>query len=201
MGFTQATTFSPDGTLALVNLTDPVTDESDIYAVDLATMQRHPLVVSELDNRGASLSPDGSLLAYMSGQGERIRVMLSTFDRETMTVGPPVPVSREGGRAPVWSADGKELFWLNWRTDRFMVTEVSRPEDQAGKGFTVGTPRVLFTDEDAEFEQDWSDYPIGVSKDGQRFYYAENRGSNETPTHVNLILNWDRELARLVDGE
>jgi len=201
LGLAVESGFTRDGRVAIVNVMDPVTAEGDIYALDMQTLERTPLVVSAADNRQGRLSADERLLSYVTGDGGVMRVMVRAFDRETLTVGPPVPVSGEVPWPAIWSPAGTELFMVDETYRNFMVAKVEYPEDAAFGAFTVGRPQVLFTREDADWQKDWSDFPIGVSPDAQTFYYVENRDSPEAPRHVRLILNWDVELERLLQGD
>ena len=54
------------------------------------------------------VSPDGRFLAYISAESGRFEVYLQPFGRS----GEKVRVSTNGGGAPKWRADGKELFYV-----------------------------------------------------------------------------------------
>ncbi len=60
---------------------------------------------------GASLSPDGRWLAYTSNSTGRMEVWI----RSVPGPGKPERISPNGGSDPVWSKDGRELFYVAGR--------------------------------------------------------------------------------------
>jgi hypothetical protein len=106
--------------------------------------------------------------------------------------GPEATVSTTGGREPVWSRDGTELFY---RTDeQMMVVDV-----ELGERFRADAPRPLFAD---VYEKDASGGGIGgtpnydVTADGRRFLMV--RRDAATQGRVVVVLNWAEELRRLL---
>ena len=101
-----------------------------------------------------------------------------------------VPISTGGGREPVWSRDGQELFY---RTDgELMVVAIDRDTG------AVGTPTVLFED---RYMRDTT--PNGasanydVSRDGQ-FVMVEETEAAIAQQSIHIVLDWFDELQRLV---
>ncbi|MFG0304925.1 MAG: protein kinase [Phycisphaerales bacterium JB040] len=199
LGLSVELEFTSDGELAIVNVADPVTGESDLYALDAATLDRTPLVVSASDTRQGRLSPDDRLITYLHSEANsQRRIIMRTFDRATLALGPPIPVA-EGQPGPaMWSADGSELFWYDDRLGQILGARVDYPADAPRGAIGIGPPEVLFERSVLNWQRDWSDFPIGVSPDAQTFYYVENRASNEDPGHVSLILDWHVEVERLL---
>ena len=64
-----------------------------------------PFVATEFNERAARPSPDGRWVAYVSDSTGEDRIYLQPFPQG----GPPVPVSPEAGREPLWSSNGREL--------------------------------------------------------------------------------------------
>ena len=83
--------------------------------------EREPqvLVQTEYDDgrRGATVSPNGRWLAYHSNIAGTDEVWAKEYPD-----GAPVRVSPNGGRYPVWSRDGKELYYHNG--DKMMAVAV-----------------------------------------------------------------------------
>jgi serine/threonine protein kinase/Tol biopolymer transport system component len=104
---------------------------------------RAQLVVTDV-SREPRLSPDGRWLAYFSSESGTG----SNMGREEVFVR-PFPntgdarwqISTEGGFAPRWSPNGRELYYRNFRRELIAVTV--RP----GATFAVGERRVLFSTE------------------------------------------------------
>jgi eukaryotic-like serine/threonine-protein kinase len=70
---------------------------------------------TEFNEQWAKLSPNGQWLAYSSDETKRNEVYIKTFP----TPGRKLQVSANGGDRPVWSRDGKELFYIG--ADRKMM--------------------------------------------------------------------------------
>ena len=82
---------------------------------------------------------------------------------------------------PLWSADGKEIFYLTLDS-----TLVSVPVETAGDVLRIGTPRTLFK----IGEEDTFD----VTPDGKRFLVNQTIREGDPP--VAVIVNWPRLLTR-----
>ncbi len=63
--------------------------------------------------------------------------------------------------------------------------------------FKAETPRLLF---EGNYGGIWFDLTSGydVTPDGQRFLMVKAKGESDSPTQINVVLNWFEELKRLV---
>jgi arylamine N-acetyltransferase len=99
-------------------------------------------------------------------------------------------VSNEEGTAPLWSRNGKQLFYR--RQDQVWVVDV-----RTDGGFATSKPRLLF-----ERPGYYSTSPIrsyDLSLDSQRFLMMKLDQRKPTPvTEMILVQNWFEELKRLV---
>jgi serine/threonine-protein kinase len=83
-----------------------------------------PLVVTQYDEHSPALSPDDQWLAYVSDESGQAEVYIRPFP----DVGAGLwLISTGGGREPVWSADGTELYFRNGRGE--MVAAAITVED------------------------------------------------------------------------
>jgi Tol biopolymer transport system component len=99
-------------------------------------------------------------------------------------------VSTGGGDSPVWSPDGRELFYEN--DAAIMVVAVQTQ----GAKFAAGKPQLLF---DGPF--DTTQNPnFDVSPDGQHFVMVE-ADPDATPNRLQIVVNWPEELKKLVPGK
>jgi serine/threonine-protein kinase len=69
--------------------------------------------------RTARLSPNGRWLAYESNRSGRDEIWVAPYPPDG---GAPVRVSRDGGKQPVWSHNGRELYYL--QSNRLMAAAV-----------------------------------------------------------------------------
>jgi serine/threonine protein kinase/Tol biopolymer transport system component len=178
------TSWSPDGrTLAFYEI-NPDTAR-DVWTTTLDGQgEPTPVLVTEFNEHSPMFSPDGRWLAYVSDESGREEIYLRPFSGP----GAKHPVSTEGGREPVWSADGSELFYRSG--DKVMAVAVETEPD-----LTTGTPRVLFEGPYVMYLGGGNNYD--VSPDGRRFLMIR-RELGPAPRQINVVLNWAEELKRLV---
>jgi len=99
--------------------------------------------------------------------------------------GDAVPVSTNGGIAPRWSPDGKEIFYKHG--DEFMASSVA---NSAGT-LTAGDPRKLFEIHAAPGRSTLQPgYSIG--SDGR--FLVLQLAPRAVPTRIDVVLNWFDEL-------
>jgi DNA-binding winged helix-turn-helix (wHTH) protein/Tol biopolymer transport system component len=124
-----------------------------------------------------AFSPDGRWLAYVSDVTGREEVYL----RPHPAGGTAVQVSTSGGREPVWSARGDELFYRQGQTMwAARVTGTSTPR--------VSDAVALFT---GEYDQRPSFHPsYDVAPDG-RFLMIRGIAPPTTDTRIAVLLRWD----------
>ena len=184
------TSWTPDGSVLAFTETGPDTG-LDIWTLSLqGEREPEPFLRSVFHEDGAVFSPDGGWIAYQSDEPGRYEVYVQPYPGPR----PKVQVSDDGGWSPLWSRDGRELFYHNG--DALMVVAV-----ESGPTFTAATPQVLF-----EGRYRWVFDPgspeYDVSADGQRFLMAKPREQEAHITHLNLVLNWFEELKqRVPSGE
>jgi eukaryotic-like serine/threonine-protein kinase len=124
---------SPDGrTLAIVRIT-PATS-GDVYVVPVdGTGLPQPYVSTTAYEGGAQFSPDGQWVAYTSDETGRSEVYLASYPEPTLRF----PVSSGGGLHPLWSRDGRRIFYRNGQ--RMMAVDVT-----LGAQPVLSAPGLLF---------------------------------------------------------
>jgi serine/threonine protein kinase len=153
----------------------------DIYVLS-TTGDSKPqvLVQTPFPDVEPQFSPDVRWLAYASSENGRYEIYVQAFP----STGRRWQVSSNGGRQPLWRADGKELFFVS--DDRkFYVVEVSEQSDT----FTFGTPQFLFDMRANVFNSRNSYIP---SRDGKRFLVNMLLDADDAP--INVVQNWQTAL-------
>ncbi len=143
-----------------------------------------PVLATEFDEEAPTLSPDSRWLAYQSDETGRTEIFVRPFPN---TSEGKQQVSSGGGAAPLWSRDGKELFYLSG-DHNMMAARVTA-------GATVGDPQVLFHVRDELLGAEYLYYtPWDVARDG-RFLMARavSGGPDEVGSFV-VAENWLEEL-------
>jgi eukaryotic-like serine/threonine-protein kinase len=138
-----------------------------------------PYVQNEFTSDFAKISPDGHWLAYQSDETKRLEIFVQSFP----TPGEKYQISTAGGYKPVWSRDGKELYFVSL-DQKMMAVDI-----QTSPKFTAGAPISLFAT------------PIGndgvirfdVSQDG-RFLIPALVNQDAVP--INIVTNWEAGFKR-----
>ena len=146
------------------------------------------LVKSAFRNDHAAISPDGRWLAYTSSVSGRSEVYVERYPE----LGNRQRISTEGGRIPVWSPDGRELFFSTPDSQQILAVRT-----QTGTTVTAGPSQVLFTVPMAVFP---GGRPFDLATDGRFFIIRSSQAEASGVTASNMILvqNWFEELKRLV---
>jgi serine/threonine-protein kinase len=123
-------------------------------------------------------SPDGNWLAYSSDESGQREVYVRAYPGSGKWT-----ISIEGGVEPVWSRDGRQLFYRSG--DKMMVAPI-----ETESGFAPGTPEMLF-EKRYDLEPTAATAEYDISPDGQRFLMVKEES---TAHQINIVLNWFEEL-------
>ena len=155
-----------------------------VLIVDMGTLdKRRPFLNTGHRKSNPAFSPDGRWLAYSSKESGQPEVYL----QECINGGQLKPVSSGGGKGPVWSRDGRELFYLSDR-DMMVVKITTEPR------LSIGTPEKLFTNSYVGADNLHTHYDI--SPDGNRFLMIKRK--DNPIAQLICVQNWFEELNRLV---
>jgi serine/threonine-protein kinase len=176
--------FSPDGRLLVFVELHP-SSAQDIWVLPTGSGRKpRPLMTTQFVEAGPMLSPDGQWLAFVSNESGDNEVYVRPFSGSRKKT----RISSDGGQELAWAPDGRELFYRNG--DRMMAVDiVTQPTLRPGK------PRLLFERAFAKGGP-WRDYD--VSLDGRRFLMLKPTREDVPLTQLNVVLNWQEELQRLV---
>jgi len=176
-GGDYAESWTPDGRM-LLYIRQPSQGEQSVWALPPeGGEEAEPILDAGFFVDEPQVSPDGRWLAYESRESGRSEVYVDPFRRE----GERVRVSVEGGGAPKWRGDGKELFFVT-PTARLMSVDFHAAGDRP----EVGLPTLLF--ELTGFSLlVYDDY--APAADGQRFL-VKRPVDEARPTRMHVITNW-----------
>jgi Tol biopolymer transport system component len=177
------TSWSPDGKfLAVDHVTS--TSQSDVWVLSVdGNPTEVPFVQTKFDEWEAAFSPDGRWVAYVSDESGRYEIYVKPFPEP----GGKWQVSTSGGTEPLWSGDGRELFYNNG--DKMMAVKVD-----TDSGFKPGTPQVLFS---GFYNPHVGDQAYGVAPGGQRFLVIHPLRATSGNPQINVVVDWFAELRRL----
>jgi len=173
----------PDGTGVIVRSFRSLGSNTDLFFVPLTGGgDVRPVMAAPFSEQNASISPDGHWLAYQDNTSGRMQVTVRPF--------PDVDqgnwqVSTQGGRHPLWSRDGRELYYVNPEGTMMRVPVTLAPT------FAHELPQPLF---------DVSPYQGGIGRnfdiapDGRFLMIkGEERAAEEQPELI-VVLNWLEEV-------
>jgi len=183
---------SPDNQWFLVRrgATSSAAGGRDIYGIRTGDTTMVPMVVTPYDEMSIEPSPDGKWLAYVSDETGRIEVFVRPFPN---TDAGKVQVSNGGGLAPLWSRNGRELFYLASDRSLMAATVTTSPSLQ------IGEPHALFRIPESLAQLYPAYYtPWDVAPDGRFIMVrAVNQGA-EVVAPLIVIENWLEELKAVV---
>jgi serine/threonine-protein kinase len=132
--------FAPDGRRLLFEREVPGRG-TDLFLMDLEAHDRYPepLVATNFSEKAGAISPDGKWLAYQSNSSGRWEIYVRPFGSAD---GTSSQVSTAGGVQPVWSDDGRELFFFDSviSGSAAMVSVAVSPAPEGN----FGSPQLLF---------------------------------------------------------
>ncbi len=180
---------SPDGKVALAEAN---AETIDIYVISLdGSTAPEPYLVTSFLERDPVFSPNGRWVAYASNESGRFQIYVRPYP----SAGGRWQVSDESGRWPIWSRDGRELFYRT--NDAVMVADV----ETDGPTFRVGKARRLFEGRFRGGIQGialagfvFPDYDAAA--DGQRFVMFPDEEDRLTKTQATFVFNWFEELEK-----
>ena len=176
--FQYPNSWSPDGETLALTESDPAT-LMDIWILSVKDRQKSPFLRTPFNEANLVFSPDRRWAAYQSDESGRYEIYVQPFPGP----GSKELISTEGGTQPLWSRDGRQLFYRNG--DKMMsVATTFRPTFHSSK------PEVLF--ERPYFLLPY--YPnYDVGSDG-RFVMIKENEQITSANVMNVVLNWFEEL-------
>jgi serine/threonine-protein kinase len=186
--------WTPDGKTLVFMQGEPL-GGYDIWTLSLeGDRGPRPLLRTAFNEHYADVSPDGRWLAYASNQSGRIEVYVQPYPGP----GARQQISVEGGTAPAWSRNGRELFYMTAPSfgGQAALTKMMAVPVQLTPTFTAGTPRTLF---EGRYGVTANIRGYDVAPDGKRFLMVQQK---ERPAmrvaDMIIVQNWIEELKQTV---
>jgi dipeptidyl aminopeptidase/acylaminoacyl peptidase len=176
--------WSTDGRFILYEELSPRTAH-DLWVLPLTgemTNERRPWLWLNMPaaEMTARFSPDGQWIAYQSNESGRIEVYAQPFVPGAPAAGGKQQLSTNGGKAPRWRRDGRELYYVA-ADGKLMAVAITQ-----GAELHAGTPRPLFAPSGFQVN---ADRGYTLTSDGQRFLFVTNAEPARVPPFT-VLLNW-----------
>jgi serine/threonine protein kinase/Tol biopolymer transport system component len=186
-----AAAWAPDGR-TLVYVDSPPSGEAEIAVSGLGDPRVLPLNPAPprfYGVNGPTLSPDGKWLAFVGlepGRGAIGEIYIVPFPG----AGPRYQITEDGGWLPIWSRDGREIFYGDGKNGLLTVPISTTC------GLVAGKPVLLFR---GRYRFGGAGVPgYDVTNDGRRFLMVKPSDDELAPRRLHVVLNWADELARRV---
>jgi serine/threonine-protein kinase len=183
-------TFAPDGRLLFSQAV--LGQQRDIYLLSLDGERRSaPLVATAANELTADVSSDGRWLAYDSDESGQFEVYVRAYPGADGAA--RWQVSSGGGRQPLWSHDGRELFYRDFDGAVMSVAVALTPT------FAPGPVAKLFQrPEYVGGGARGGGRTYDVAPDDSRFLMIKERPAAATADdRITVVLDWFAELERL----
>ena len=180
----QEVSWSKDGRWLVVRTETGAAGNGDILAVSaLGDSTTVPIAATPATELQPALSPNGTLVAYVSNEAGMNEVFVRPFPNSDAG---HWQVSNGGGGSPAWSADGKELFFLNG-SNRLIAAEIG-----SGSTFSVTKLEPLF--DATAFGYVGYHWAFDVTHDGTFVYLGPAGAPRPSASQLVEVDNWFADL-------
>ncbi len=153
-----------------------------------------PFAASTFATRDAAFFPDGRWIAYTSNESGASEVYVQAFPGP----GAKHRISLTGGTNPVWSRNGRELFYLQSTPATPLAIKVTAAAISNQDGSRVGAPSVLF---EGPYRVSALLGSYDVTPDGKFIMSRVTSLPDLRVTKINVLLGWAEELKRRVPSQ
>jgi len=183
----EPTSWSPDGKLLAFSEQNTVT-RRDIWVLQMGDRKATPIIKTPADESVPRFSPDGHWIAYVSDESGRPEVYVQSYPAS----GQKSQISTSGGREPVWSPNGAELFYRDGK--KMMVADI-----KTTPSFSAAKPRLLF---EGNYEGALASRAnFDISPDGNRFLMLQPADKGQSTTEIRIVRNWLDDVRRRVTSK
>jgi len=194
--------FSPDGK-RLAFSEQAAETGSDLWTLPLDTSDpEHPnpgkpesFLRTPFQEDAPAFSPDGRWISYSSNESGRSEVFVRPFPPGGPSGSGKWPISTDGGEYPIWSHDGRQLFYESL-DNRIMTAGYIAKEDS----FAAEKPRPWSATQLRDIVGHWN---LEATADASRFVVATRAdwtGEQKRSLHVTFLLNFFDEVRRRISS-
>ncbi|MEO8100776.1 MAG: hypothetical protein ABI811_23975 [Acidobacteriota bacterium] len=137
-----------------------------------------PFTKSGSNESHAQFSPDGKWIAYASDESKRLEVWMQPYP----ATGAKFQISLNGGTAPRWRNDGKELYFVSPDQKLMAVSMTLGASPQWGSPNSL--LNVVMTSSNQAF------WPYTPSANGQKFLVREPSAEDAESHPITVVTNW-----------
>jgi DNA-binding winged helix-turn-helix (wHTH) protein/Tol biopolymer transport system component len=157
---------------------------SDIWYIEHRggdSVEPRPFLATDFTEKGATFSPNGRWVAYLSDESGGFEVYVQRFPEG----GGRERISQNGGTGQRWGRDGRKLYYVEGET----LVEVAV---EPGSEFVVGDSTPLFSYPGLRPRSISTYAQYDVSADGEGFVVRETISQGQMAIHV--VQNWFAEF-------
>jgi serine/threonine-protein kinase len=183
------TEWSPDGEWLLIAV-GGAEGSDDILAMRPGVDSVPAALLAEVfDEYTPALAPDGRWIAYVSNESGQEEVYVRTFPN---VADGKWQISTDGGSEPVWSRDGRALYFRSANGSAIESADMSRGPSSVARRTLLTLP------EQNDYEANARNRLIDVAPDG-RFVMIQRTGTPDVSGDLVVVQHWFRELRGKMD--
>ena len=185
----HVTDWSPDGKWIVIELAHPER-RSDIVLIDVETHTARPLLETPFSESSARISPDGKWVVYLSEESGQAEVYVQSFPE----LGRKLLISTRGGGQPIWSRDGRTVYFRN------ETAFASARVDVSGGTIQAAAPATLFPDTFMR-PQAVNHTTYEVFPDGSLLLLSQPEAAAGIRPSLIVVFNWLDEARTKIAGK
>jgi len=186
--FANPESWSPDGRFVSLRFLTADMGFDILIVPSEGDHKPRPFAQTKFNEAGSRFSPDGHWIAYGSDESGRNEVYIQPFPGP----GAKWQVSTDGGTSPVWSRNGRELFYVTTDRKIMSVAVTTQPKFKTAARRIIGDITLGLPGRPGR-----TNGLYDVSVDGQRLLYVKPSEEKPALSELRVILNWTEELKRL----
>ena len=179
----------PDGSGIVVGRVGP-DQKGDLYFLPVPATgdtlsELKPIAAGPGNESNGRVSPDGRWIAYTSDESGRPEVYVAPF-RGGAPVGDALRVTKSSGANPNWSADGRDLRYVNPSGQVMSLPIATSP------ALSVGAPTLVFDAKKLNV------FVNDLLPDGRQLVIMRGEEEADEIHHLAVVLNFSQELAEKI---